>query len=163
MKGITPTALDCDKVSFEINGLKFEVKLKRAFEAKLNEIRGMPLPHFVYIVEVRRPNKNTAPLTIEYHGSFHEWARGKPTMSESKLVRIFADYVIDAAMAVTRTTDELIEACEMDTDMANKTWRGFKEKFQTLQEKFLMTTDKIVELGNVLWKLEVDGRLHELI
>jgi len=84
-------------------------------------------------------------------------------MSKVKMVQIFADYVIDATMHVTKSPEQMIEAWEMDTDMANKTWMVFKARFQNVQEKFLMTTDKIVELGNVLWKLEVDGRLHELI
>lgn len=151
-------------LKFEVNGLKFALEVAQVREAANGEIYGAPLPHYVYDIKARRLDASgTQPIIIQYHGGVHEWARGKPAMNEMRLLNAFADFVIDAAMSVTKDPTELIEAWAMDVDMANKTWRTFKARFKELQDKFHMTTDEIVQLGNVLWKLQINGRLNELI
>lgn len=161
MKAITGTFPSFD---FEINRRTFHVQIKGVFEAQHGEFPGMPLPHYVYkVVVTRRGIEEVTPLNIEYHGSFEEWARGKPYMPPFRALHIFADFVIDAGLSITRKPEDLIRAWEYDTDMANKTWRMFETRREALKQNFRMTTDDILSIGNAFHVLMVNGRLAELL
>lgn len=150
--------------TFELNQMRFEVDLLSVLEVEHGKHPDMPLPHYVYLLKVSRIDiEGTEPITFELHGSFHEWARGKPAFSKVRAINAFADYVIDAAIYLTRKPEDLLEAYAMDSDMANKTWLGFKRCKDELMQRFRMTSEQIIMLANVFQKLQIDGRLKELI
>ena len=149
---------------FEINRVRFKVEPRLTGEAEHGEFGGMPLPHYIYHVTVTRIGApETAPVGIDYHGGFEEWARGRPYMPQIRALSIFADFVIDAALSVTRTPEDLLAAWAMDTDMANKTWRTFNYRRELLSQNFRMTTDQIVAIGNAFHVLMVNGKLADLL
>lgn len=151
-------------IDIEINRVTFRITPKATMTAAKDEVKGMPLPHYVYMFEVQRLDREgTTPLKFEYHGGFEEWARSKPYMPPIRMLSIFADFVIDAGLSISRKPEDLIEAWEFDTDMANKTWWMFEARRNALKEHFLMTTDQILGIANAFHFLMVDGRLAELL
>ena len=150
--------------TIEINRHKFRITPKLIGEAQHGEFGGMPLPHYVYRVKVERLDKpGTEPLAIDYHAGFEEWARAKPYMPSTRALQIFADFVVDAGLSIARKPEELIEAWELDTDMANQTWRMFQHRREALKDHFRMTTTDILSIANAFHALMVNGRLAELI
>lgn len=150
--------------TFELNKMRFKVELLSVLEIEHGKHPDMPLPHYVYLIKVSRIDiEDAKPITFELHGSFHEWARGKPAFSKVRAINAFADYMIDAAIYLTRKPEDLLEAYAMDTDMANKTWLGLRQRYKDLNERFRMTSSQIITTANVLHKLQIDGRLNELI